>query len=589
MEKLSDFKPFERVVLPKLGALDCSGLILIVGPNSSGKTQLLRDLHHRVKGDIRDLVVAREIKIRKADYEPFMSCLKNEGYLTEFADPAGTKQLLPKATYVGTGEAAQPIAVNQAQLWHSAYPDDNPGATTRRNDWLSYFGRFVVTALFLERRLVAANEVGIIDFVTQPPQQDLHALYLNDAAKSELLTEIQKTFGKAVWPDASRGPILAIKVSGRPDVPTEADRLSPTKMAGYRTIESEGDGLKSYVATCIAILLGRRPLCLVDEPEMCLHPPQAYNLGRFIGRFGSSSDTATFVATHSSHVLRGAIETARKLQIVRLVRRDEAFEAHLVQSETLAEALKKPAVRAESVLDGIFSQAVVVLEADTDRTVYQATWEILQTETNLDIHFSAVGGSGGIADTCHLYRTLKIPVAVIADLDVLVDRERLKQILASLVQEDEVKPLLDRATEIGNRLRSIPPTLSPDDLRARLNSVLTMSMDWSHEDDGPIRRQLSEITQDIDRMKRLKRGGVSALPSQMQKEVGTFVEDLARHGLFLVPVGELEQWLGQSEVAASKNSKWAWAIQAAEYIRTVQPRDDGLWEFIRGVARFLRQ
>lgn len=44
-------------------------------------------------------------------------------------------------------------------------------------------------------------------------------------------------------------------------------------MREYRLIEDEGDGFKSYVAICLTLLLGRRPVVLIDEPEMCLHPP----------------------------------------------------------------------------------------------------------------------------------------------------------------------------------------------------------------------------------------------------------------------------------------------------------------------------
>jgi len=77
-------------------------------------------------------------------------------------------------------------------------------------------------------------------------------------------------------------------------------------------------GLKSYIGICLTLLLGRHPVILIDEPEMCLHPPQAHALGRFIGKYGVSSDHTTFVATHSSHVLRGVIEEKEKLEIIRL-------------------------------------------------------------------------------------------------------------------------------------------------------------------------------------------------------------------------------------------------------------------------------
>jgi len=54
-----------------------------------------------------------------------------------------------------------------------------------------------------------------------------------------------------------------------------------------------------------------------------------------------------------------------------LVRVGSRFSAHLVPAAVLAEAVEKPTVRAESVLDGIFAQSVVVIEADGDRLVYQ--------------------------------------------------------------------------------------------------------------------------------------------------------------------------------------------------------------------------
>ena len=133
-----------------------------------------------------------------------------------------------------------------------------------------------------------------------------------------------------MWPDPSRGNMLSLRVSDQGVLPTAEDRLSPKKMAQFRTIESEGDGLKSYVAICVALLLGRRPVCLIDEPEMCLHPPQAHNLGRFIGNHASTSSNVTLAATHSSQILRGIIQTAPTVQIVRLTRSKGDFSAHLV-------------------------------------------------------------------------------------------------------------------------------------------------------------------------------------------------------------------------------------------------------------------
>jgi len=249
MKKISDFKPLERLVLPELGDLDCSGLILIVGPNSSGKTQLLRDLYYRTKGEPRTFIVAREIKLRKPELIPFLESLEEEGYITRVVDPNGLKQFRPMTTFVGTGELAPLIQENHAHDWYNAYIDSNVNS---QRSWLSQFGRFVVTALFLDRRLTSVNDVGLTDFLTQPPQNDLHALHWNQWARDRLFDETQNTFGKAVWTDTSRGNMLSLRVGNGPEPPSATDRLSPQRSITYRTIEAEGDGLKSYVATCMS-------------------------------------------------------------------------------------------------------------------------------------------------------------------------------------------------------------------------------------------------------------------------------------------------------------------------------------------------
>ena len=435
--------------------------------------------------------------------------------------------------------------------------------------------------------MTSLNQTGVIDFQNQAPQNDLQALYLDDSARERLFDELLESFGKAVWPDASRGNILCVRVSDEGVLPTAQERLSVKKMAAYRSIESEGDGLKSYVAICVALLLGRRPVCLIDEPEMCLHPPQAYNLGRFIGRFGSSPDTATLVATHSSQILRGVIQTARDIQIVRLSRREGKFSAHLVPAGVLADAVAKPTVRAESVLDGIFAQSVVVVEADGDRLVYQTVLETLSSELRLDVHLTTVGGTGGIADTCKLYQTLKIPVAVIADLDLVTDPTRLRRVLDAMTIAEHANELTARARMIMEAIRKLPPTIEPDEVKRRLTGLLEMSTHWADEEDIELRRELLRISQQLDRMRELKRGGLSALPESIAKPLTELLSLLGACGVFLVPVGELEGWLASAGIQESRDNKWAWANAASMYIQSRGAHPGDVWDFIRDVGRYL--
>jgi hypothetical protein len=588
MEKLSDFKPLENVILPDIGELNCSGLILIVGPNSSGKSQLLKDLYGRIAGEPRPLVVAREIVISKPEYKPFMKCLEAEGYFASYFDENGAPHLRPLTTYLGSGHAINQIQPNQAESWHGAYSSITPNPSLRkRNEFLNYFGRLLVTGLFLERRLISLNNVGVIDFLNQAPQHDLHALYLNDDAREKLFRELNASFNKAVWPDTSRGNLLCLRVSDDGILPSAEERLSHKKMAEYRTIEDEGDGLKSYVAICISLLLGTRPVCLIDEPEMCLHPPQAYNLGRFIGKNGASQETATFVATHSSNILRGVIQTQKNVQIVRMTRKDGKFSGHLVAAEVLANAIAKPTVRAESVLDGIFAQSVIVLEADGDRLVYQTAWETLGKELRLDVHFAAVGGIGGIADTCNLYRTLNIPVVIIAYLDMIIDLDRLKKILNAMAPIEISEPIIQEASTVLDEIRKLPPNISERELETDLDKIGSMPRKWENQDDIKIRRELNRLSQNIDRMRRLKRGGVKSYPEPVASQFKSLLAQLARFGVFLVPVGELEEWLSAEGITESKENKWAWANAAALKIQSRGASTGDIWDFLRMVGAYL--
>lgn len=587
MERLTDFKPLGRVVLPDLGELKCSGLIVLVGPNSSGKSQFLKDLYGRLAGEPRQLVVAEDLRVNKPPFEPFMKRLEAEGYFSTQTNDGGQSFLRPQTMYFGIGQPLGEIQSEHAKNWYDSF---TPSSQNSKSPiaFLNHFGRLLVTALFLERRLTSLGSTGVIDFLNQSPQHDLHALHVDDLARKRLLDEMLNSFGRGVWSDTSRGNQIALKVGEESSTPSAEDRLSHKKMAEFRTIESEGDGMKSYVATCVALLLGRRPVCLIDEPEMCLHPPQAYNLGRFIGRYGAGTETVTFVATHSSHLLRGIIQTTKDVQIVRLTRRARRFSAHLVPSEALTEALSRPTLRAESVLDGIFSQAVIVLEADTDRVVYQAVWETLHEVFKTDVHFSTVGGTGGIADTCGLYKTLRIPIAVIADLDMLVDYDKMKRVLEQLIAEpNRRQELLDETREVAECLRMSPPPITPEELGAELNNLSSAPRDWENRDDVELKRRLSRLIHRLDRMRRLKKGGVSALSDDLATRIRTLLRCLGEMGLFLVPVGELEEWLTHEKLTASKSNKWAWANAAAERILHLGRQSGDIWDFVDSIGRYL--
>jgi hypothetical protein len=240
------------------------------------------------------------------------------------------------------------------------------------------------------------------------------------------------------------------------------------------------------------------------------------------------------------------------------------------------------------VLDGIFARAVIVVEADGDRVVYQAAWETLRDAFRIDVHFSTVGGTGGIADTCRLYRTLKIPIAVIADLDMLADPDRTSRILEHLVNDAQAKAALSEScVKVAAEISNLPPTISREEVIHELEKIAGSEMDWHKGDDASLVKSLRSLSNNVDRMRRLKKGGIAAFPPELQAMLTDLIRDLRERGLFLVPVGELEEWLTGRDVGVSKSNKRAWSNAAAQKIQQLGKQDGDVWGFVNSVGDYL--
>lgn len=304
------FNPLKSIAVPNAGSMVPRGLTVIIGPNSSGKTQMLKDLQARLLGQARKLVVCENINIeRPPALDPLLDALGSTRQIRRTVDQKNREII--ESLMPGLGHNSQSnwkIQFTEAQQWFNLNPDS---AHQQADRFLEHFGRAFLSSLFLDRRLVVTNTVDNFDYESQGPSNELQMLYLDKDAKEKLAEEAIRVFGKAIWLDNTRANRLCLRVNDDGMMPSAEDRLEPEKMRAYRMIEEEGDGFKSYMGTCVTMLLGQRPICLIDEPELCLHPPQAYALGRFIGKYGASSDHVTFVATHSSHILRGIIEATR--------------------------------------------------------------------------------------------------------------------------------------------------------------------------------------------------------------------------------------------------------------------------------------
>ncbi len=118
-----------------------------------------------------------------------------------------------------------------------------------------------------------------------------------------------------------------------------------------------------------------------------------------------------------------------------------------------------------------------------------------------------------MADVASFFRALYIPVAVIPDLDLVKDDGVIRKLLAALATDSGVADAIqEECRRAAAAIRNVPPTISPDDVKAEINRISGLSMDWQRSDDEAVMRQLRELANKVERMRKLKKGGSNRSP-----------------------------------------------------------------------------
>jgi hypothetical protein len=398
-------------------------------------------------------------------------------------------------------------------------------------------------------------------------------------------------FGNAAFLDQTTNDLI-LRVTGEPRAPESWVINNAHDVQGFLQITEEGDGYRSYVGTCMALLVGDRPVTLIDEPELFLYPAQAYELGRFIGTNAArkgQGNHVTFVATHSSHLLRGIIETANAPQVLRLTHEHKLFSTHFVAHENLEPVLQHARPLAEPVLDGVFSETVCLVEADGDRHVYQAALEgTVEPYKAARLRFIPLNGVGEFFPTGRLFHSLRIPIGIIADLDFLLDEGRIKQVLPFLTDDlEKQKKICSLIGPLVTEVDKIDPTITEQQVVEELERISRKALSWAGRDDIIVKKDLQAVVDELKRGRRLH-GGVDnyeSLPA-VNDLLNSLINECHAIGLFIVSVGELEGWAKHltADIVGSKPER---ALKAAQRIAACVEKKGDIWDFMRKVCNHL--
>ena len=558
---------------------------VFVGANNCGKTQLLKDILAYINGSSTTPVILSDLELSyPSTWEEFVTNYPMDITDTNF----GAQQI----RHISPTLDAQPIIFQSSSL----LTDMKMSLQNQdKRRFRKYTGPAMVTFLNTDNRLSLTRKCTVQNLQTSGPKNVLEALYNADLTAPNRIRElVNDTFNTDIYFDYTDPGTLQFRVGHDFSQISENSRIAYSQVSQYPILDNQGDGLRSYVGMISALMALSKPIILLDEPEAFLHPPQALQLGMSIASLISESQQI-FISTHSSDFLRGLLSSTDDAVIVHLSRVEElSTEISVLDSKTLNTIIKDPLLSSSRVLEGMFYKGVVATEADADAVFYQRLFQKIGPSD--EIHFVNAHNKQTLKKVIQPYQTLGIKFALIADADVIRDKVEFKDIIDGIANEDIANTIMDEREAVYSYFQKQNKYEILEQLKNKTQEFASQSIPSSEDEPQKIdsalfdfRKGLKKLREDSDELSNFKKLGRKALKDDETTYdiFNNLLKHCASQGLFIVPVGELESWLVDYDVARSSN-KSKWITKALEKLFDIEYNPEKeIWKFMDSLKAYL--
>ncbi len=500
-------------------------VVVIVGPNNSGKSATLRAIRDKFAVPSALSPVVKGIALeRKGTADDLFEWLRHTTKEVEgIQNSASTFQSLGNT-----------IAVIHASIWWT-------NAAGPLNTLANFFCRL----LSADERLQAANPPPNIAITLDPPSHPAHFLLKDDSLEAKLSLHFKRAFGMDMVVHRNAGSQVPIYVGDKPEPKPGQDRVSVDyirELEKLSPIQTQGDGMRSFLGILLFVMLGHESVLMVDEPEAFLHPPQARHLGSFLVS-ESGSHRQLFIATHSGDVLRGMLTSENsRVRVLRLRRSGGMNITSQLENSQIARVWGDPLLRYSNILDGLFHEKVVLCESDSDCRFYSAVMDAVfeasaAEERRPDIMFTHCGGKARLPVVIQSLRELEVPISVVTDFDVLNDEQPLRKIFEAA--GGDWTTISSDWQQVKNAVDGKKPELATEEVKKEIVTVLEAASEPMFPSSA--KKQIQNILRRSSPWSTAKSMGIPFLPSgQPSQACKRVLDNLQRFGIFVVPVGELE-------------------------------------------------
>ncbi len=503
-------------------ALPESGVVLFVGSNNVGKSQALRDISKLVReqNQVGLVVTAVEVEYRGTP-DDLIAQLRSDRTILRSGVNAGRIRM-------GDGSL---VEVSVALEWWSG------GAQ-------QYLGKYFLLHADTESRLEASRPTGVPDLFHIEPSHPLHSLYLRRDIETRLNAISHQAFDEGlvldIWTGGSQWALRVGEIA-QPDAP-RPDQMYLDAIQGLPLLHDQGDGMRSMIGLLLNLTTSHQTISLVDEPEAFLHPPQARFLAKLLSQDSEESGRAVFLSTHSSDIVHGILEGSAPTTVIRLRRNGNVNEAAVLSNEAVRRLWSDPLLRYSNLLEGLFTDVVIVCESDADCKFFASIRDTIppvdSRERRPDVLFVSCGGKSRMHVGVEALRAASVPVAVIGDFDVLNNWGTLSRLIlkaGGTVSEFEADWRI-----LNSALTSDTRTASVAGMKEAVVAAFDSMAEVSRKALDPVREAL-KIENGWDRV---KNAGLSGVPkADAYNAAKRLLDGLKSLQIHLIPVGEMEDFV----------------------------------------------
>lgn len=535
-------------------------IVVFVGPNNVGKSRALKDIRSDIiEADFKKIIID-EIQYKTSNFnEVSMKRYFNDNY---FTSQNGSYEIV---------------------IDNCSYGFHNSNFENVKDD-SRYFYKALFNYLSTENRLEMSSPISFsyvndkLSFnIMRKLEKDKYAIKkLNDILLSCFNRAVD--IGEGLWQNAI-SKLYKFGTKEEIDLSVNSDtREARCLLESLENLNDQGDGVRSAVSILSSLIASDSSLYLIDEPETFLHPPQARVLGGNI--VDLSSNKQCFISTHNIDLLRGIIEKeSSRVKIIKIDRVDNSNSFSVLDNDSLVKIATDRNLKYSNILNGLFYNQVALCENESDCKFYSALLEMVDVHVYQNTLFCAVGGKDQFKIIVPLLNRLKINSLIIADLDLINDKDKLKALLNSINSD-----FYDQISESHNEFLTLFQEGTDDQIKKQeviKQEILQLFNDDKYMSDD-VANKIRTKLKNINHFKLLKNSGKSCIPSgkcvAKYKEIVSFLNN---NNIYVVECGEIEKFIPDVDGHGP-----SWVEEVLEKYHTLnEPEYDMAKEFIKKVFK----